>query len=330
LVVFLIFITWALAEDPCTQNGIACAGCVSDTDQSCGWCSATQTCMQGNISGPAVGYCIKAWEFGTCSDCQKMRDCRACREYPSCCWTPVGTGSCHPNGFIGCKFTPCACEAYASCDTCTAGTGCNWCSGDSKCVAEGSTNCSNTPVKNCLCANNMDCYACRNALECVWCDNYGCANMPAPGDCLISHSCTAYCQSQASNCDACNAVLGCGWCSGSNRCVDVNTAGQCPGLIAHTCPISCLSYRSCESCVGNTACGWCPANGNCYDPNDSFKPLACNALQHICTTCSPKTGFDAGSFVGGMFLIIGLVIIGGIGFLYYKRRQAHLNYTQVN
>jgi len=33
-----------------------------------------------------------------------------------------------------------------------------------------------------------------------------------------------------------------------------------------------------------------------------------------------KCGFDGGAFVGGMFLVIGIAILGGGGFAFYKYR----------
>jgi len=43
-----------------------------------------------------------------------------------------------------------------------------------------------------------------------------------------------------------------------------------------------------------------------------------------------KGGFDAGSFVGGMFLVIGLIVLGGGAFVVYKWKFSNRpSYTEL-
>jgi hypothetical protein len=45
----------------------------------------------------------------------------------------------------------------------------------------------------------------------------------------------------------------------------------------------------------------------------------------------PKTGgFDGGSFVGGMFLVIGIIVICGAGYLFYRWKTGRkILYTEL-
>jgi hypothetical protein len=45
---------------------------------------------------------------------------------------------------------------------------------------------------------------------------------------------------------------------------------------------------------------------------------------------SGKCGFDGGSFVGGMFLVIGLIVVGGAAYLFYRWKTGRkILYTEL-
>jgi len=44
-------------------------------------------------------------------------------------------------------------------------------------------------------------------------------------------------------------------------------------------------------------------------------------LAHTCDGKEKSCGFDGGAFVGGMFLVIGLIAVGGGGYAFYRHRN---------
>jgi len=54
----------------------------------CGWCSATNTCMQGNEQGACGGSCREHWTFGYCADwpCSHHHTCDDCLAAEVCGW----------------------------------------------------------------------------------------------------------------------------------------------------------------------------------------------------------------------------------------------------
>jgi len=76
---------------------------------------------------------------------------------------------------------------------------------------------------------------------------------------------------------------------------------------------------TCESCNARKGCGWCSTTNVCVDVISS----TCSGLWvHACgtTPVTPpqKCGFDGGAFVGGMFLVIGLIVLGVLAFIVYR------------
>jgi hypothetical protein len=80
-------------------------------------------------------------------------------------------------------------------------------------------------------------------------------------------------------------------------------------------------------------CGWCPSSpgSKCLDVDKS----KCGGLwAHSCqpTPIAPpqKCGFDGGSFVGGMFLVIGLIVVAGVAYLFYRWKTGRkILYTEL-
>jgi hypothetical protein len=67
-------------------------------------------------------------------------------------------------------------------------------------------------------------------------------------------------------------------------------------------------------------CKWCNdgKGGQCLDPDvqtcsTGFYAISCGAAPPAKTG-----GFDGGSYVGGMFTVIGLIVVGGAAYLFYR------------
>lgn len=65
---------------PCNHS--TCGDCAADS--RCGWCASTQTCSEGNTTGPFAGTC-QAWDHGTCP-CASSTDCSSCNLDSRCGW----------------------------------------------------------------------------------------------------------------------------------------------------------------------------------------------------------------------------------------------------
>jgi len=78
-----------------------------------------------------------------------------------------------------------------------------------------------------------------------------------------------------------------------------------------------LTEAGCSSCNSHTGCAWCEDSKTCIDLDESAGCF----VAHTCENPGgKKCGFDGGAFVGGMFLVIGLAILGGGGYAFYKYR----------
>jgi len=67
---------------------------------------------------------------------------------------------------------------------------------------------------------------------------------------------------------------------------------------------------------------------------DKSKGKCDTLIAHSCdpTPISPpqKCGFDGGSFVGGMFLVIGVIVVGGVAYLFYRWKTGRkILYTEL-
>jgi len=186
--------------------------------------------------------------------------------------------------------------------------------------------------------------------------------------CQIAHSnCNAFCNKYGvGNCDACNALEGCVWCTDSSTCVDQDSTGGCQ--MSHTCP-NCQDHEFCGSCADEPGCSWCEnldAQPRCQPTTTATCQKApscagycaqftncglcnqisgcswcddnagyCADLEGSCTFyahgCAPTPivkpthckSFDGGSFVGGMFLVIGLLILAVGGYMFYRYKTGH-------
>jgi hypothetical protein len=87
-------------------------------------------------------------------------------------------------------------------------------------------------------------------------------------------------------------------------------------LIAYGCEQFCNQINSCEGCNQVKGCGWCESTGKCSDTRTATCLFA--------HTCSPQQcGFNGGSFVGGMALMLGIILMGAVGYAFYRWRTGH-------
>jgi len=172
----------------------------------------------------------------------------------------------------------------------------------------------------CPCDTNKDCGTCQEDDGCAWCTMDAKCIASTGGACSgpLAHTCPqTICQDHL-DCDTCHNKDGCKWCSNLGACKPNNAAyGDC--AIPLSCSSYCEKFKDCDVCNVKSGCGWCTHTSTCVN----LAQTEC-AINHLCpapstpSKSSKKKGFDAGSFVGGMFLVIGLVGIGVIGFFVYK------------
>jgi hypothetical protein len=129
----------------------------------------------------------------------------------------------------------------------------------------------------------------------------------------------AYCAAYSS-CTSCTLISGCGWCNATSTCVDEAT-DNCP--ISTSCKV-CEAIGSCNECLDTPSCNWCTEDNYCSNSVTASCPIT-----HTCTV-KKSSGFNGASFVGGMFLSAGLLIIAAVGFVFYRRRQATASYEAVH
>jgi len=266
--------------------------------------------------------------------------------------------------------TTCPCNVYSDCSSCVnAGPDCGWCMGNSSCVKTNGGGCALPPLTTCPCSFQTNCQQCNADFQgCLWCEATAtCISGTNTSSCPIpheGHSCSQYCAEQGSSCDDCNNVPGCGWCRQTHTCVDITvspcmyvhdcpncgTLGMCSSclategcvwctntetcesigssacLVAHSCNSYCGLFTDCHNCGRKKGCGWCEDSNTCVDASSS----TC-LLVHSCTSTNQNCGgFDGGSFVGGMFLVIGIIALSVGGYIFYRWRVGkRVTYTEL-
>jgi len=73
-----------------------------------------------------------------------------------------------------------------------------------------------------------------------------------------------------------------------------------------------------------SGCGWCDDNDKCSD----YEETPCKSFAHGCDSDS-DCGFDGGAFVGGMFLVIGVGLLAGGAYMFY-RYKTQTQYKELN
>jgi len=290
----------------CSKLGASCQEC--NSYESCGWCGATEKCMNSTNRTPD-GNCDIWWL--SCSDedsCLDHQDCSPC--------TTGGCGWCDDNQCLrgtiqGPENATCQqwvfghdanctknCKDYSDCFSCMSGvngspTSCGWCNFTSSCLP-GNLNGTSTGFcekwlwNTCTssgekieCTKHTNCSTCVGDMsdQCGWCEdtntclqkNQECSNFKKDKTC--SDSCFDF----SDNCTVCSANKNCGWCN-STLCVEGSLNGpsfaNCTKWSFQNCTKNdtCPLYTDCLSCLNlnEGSCGWCEngASSGCMDTSD--------------------------------------------------------------
>jgi len=314
---FCIGSNWEFTQcTPCNRY-LDCRSCnVRDAD--CFWCST---------SNSGMGQCQTIGQFFGCNytrhcPCGIYGSCTECANDAGCQWCQ-GDGICVLSNTT-CKNGPafnytmsCPCAGNSDCPNCQSTDGCDWCN-NGLCSNQGS--CTGPPVLSCMgfCNNvSQTCDGCVNSKGCAWCALTKQCVDSTTSTCPYSYQC-ATCNA-ASYCDICQNITDCEWCDDTKSCQPVGY----PCFAAHTCSNYCNTYTNCQACSVSRGCAWCDDTATCQDSNSATTCF----LTHTCTITppsppppQPKCGFNGGSLVGGMFLMIGLVVLCVGGYLFYRWR----------
>jgi len=269
------------------------------SNPSCGWCAATRSCVNGTMTGPNdPDRCFISWTFGDPNRC------------PNCA---AKTGSC-----IACQSTP----------------DCIACAGDNqKCIDRGTfdQNCVFKLPGVCLCGMHENCRDCQTdtSNSCYWCEEKGVClahGASAPPTCIKLDvqpptPCPA-CDS-INSCQTCSQTSGCGWCNA--QCQPVTTCNALKAEILENCDADCKTMLGCEPCLLRTGCSWCSNRNTCEGKDIVHLGPSCTEA----TDCPRPSSFDGPSFIGGMFLVIGLVLLVGGSVLLYRFYRRRVTYTAV-
>jgi len=231
------------------------------------------------------------------------------------------------------SFADDACLVSKNCTSCLSSPGCGWCSVSAQCLTgtaggPSSSHCApgwryGAPNVTCTnCTAVRACHSCSIEDECYWCsDTKSCHNNAEAVPCKAAHTCP--CEEPAfDRCRACLAQGHCQWCrngglQNGGKCAD--RTATCNGTVAVDCP--CSENDDCESCKKDYGCTWCDDTRKCEDPE--HRNATCLSPQFCPFNVPKKSGFNAGSFVGGIFLGAGLlaIAIGGVFFWMKKKQQ---------
>jgi len=172
---------------------------------------------------------------------------------------------------------------------------------DENCAGGFSNSCEN------YCGGFANCESCNVQPGCAWCPQSNECVDPTTAVCAFSTSCPN-CQS-ATYCDACIESPYCVWCEDTANCQQKGT--HC--LIAYGCESYCNQIQGCDACNAVKGCGWCENEKKCSD-----SATATCLFAHTCA--AQHCGFNGGSFVGGMALMGGIILLIVIGYAFYRWR----------
>jgi len=137
------------------------------------------------------------------------------------------------------------------------------------------------------------------------------------------------------SCSPCTESPYCNWCESDNTCKRTEDRALClNNAIVHTCSNSCNYLgrgTTCAGCNAQRGCAWCqnPKGESCINL-DTETCLAGAVIENCGVVVEGKKGFDGGSFVGGMFLIIGLFAISAIAYLVWRWKTGRkILYTEL-
>jgi len=312
----------------CMSKSI-CRECV--VDAYCGWCAGIQMCLPGTSEGntPIAGAnftCVQRdWSYDACQHCEQFgQNCFDCSMYSDCMFCRGGPGCKHVGSFPGCSIAPqCACDDMRTCGECSLIPGCAYCHGNSSCINATLVSDTDECRENCTCDIYRTCDVCNADGRCAWCSDTEEGACQAR-EATCTHpvlNCNDMCQTRY-ECTGCMATPGCGWCADYNdQCMNLET-GNCDTFAA-SCPEDCGARVNCDACVGvnGTSCKWCDDDmgRRCLHTHlqGCLNPWVEKCANEPCK--SGSSGFNAGSFFGGMFLIVGIFLVLGCIILVWIR-----------
>lgn len=266
--------------------------------------------------------------------CAEYTDCETCvTNDPKCGWCSA-TQTCSAGNATGPTAGLCIhaweygvcreCEKNTDCRSCNHyDSECFWCRAKRSCLPIGYIGCAY--ADSCPCEEYTSCSSC-NGIGCNWCSNLELCLEKVNTTHPCQHDTQCLCDGNP-NCGSCMSDPTCGWCDDSRSCV--HRAGSMCNT-TFSCEFSCSrAGKSCDVCTKVDGCGWCAKTDTCMDINTNIG--TCD----VSIQCAgggpapcPKKKFDSGSFVGGMFLSIGVGLIFIAIFVFYKKRQ-NKQYTQL-
>jgi len=195
LIFLLTFISQSHTCD--TSTDATCSSCVGN--MSCGWCSASASCVEGGQQGPSFGFCDRrAWYFGngqnSCPNCSTFSGCTACTDQSGCGWSTLSS-TCVASTTVGASpFCPCV--LYEQCTDCQR-AGCVFCKNTGECGNRTS------PPVGCLAqigfcdCNGLPCEICAEQEDiCGWCpSSHSCQKSVELGSCTYDQLTTQCYQS---------------------------------------------------------------------------------------------------------------------------------------
>ena len=204
------------------------------------------------------------------------------------------------------------CTKQTSCNGCNQTPSCVWCTNDQTCRGANDIGSECLIDHQCDCRTHQHCQRCLGDTKCTWCPERNTCEDKSATTCDKPVNTCPSCNMMI-DCEQCNGQWGCNWCvqNGTGSCEQTS---QCAGSnqVAQ-CTSVCNTLTDCGYCSRASGCGWCEATASCYG-GDS-KDTSC-LLTHTCKYNSG--GFRASSFVGGMFLMIGLGLVGFVVFMVYR------------
>jgi len=309
-----------------------CRQCL-ENKADCGWCASNLECQPLNYF-KQIGGCVPA---AACA-CSVYKSCDLCLEGSNCQWCEqeglCSDASLTCNGPFFNKTVGCPCTVYGDCPSCGNAYSCQWCDNTKKCEPAGKngTGCLVASVScNAFCASaGPTCSSCNGLNGCGWCGGttQKCVD-------IESNTCNGFLEHSCPVCDQhnyCNPCLDdplCNWCQSTGKCINKQGSPTCAKL-SGSCTDWCNYLKSCSDCNEAEGCGWCSANGVCI--NVISKSSTCPGLWvHSCEPIpSSHCAFDGGAFVGGMFLVIGLLVLGALAYIVYRWKTGRkILYTEL-
>jgi hypothetical protein len=260
-VVTELTVGYALVTMNCREVA-SCDACTRAT--GCGWCAATQSCLQGIAIGVLSS-----------SPDKQFADTR-CRVMTS---TPtVGAAVypwyIHPESSVAIQRTcPVSCASLGQCSDCSARSDCVWCESLGRCMARSDAGISldTASISASLTGRQADDYSASIAPTLI--GSNACGRAVVKPEVCPNTRCNTN-----RNLYQCISDPGCGWCnaptsSTQNKCSAGNSFGPTPPNFA--CPAGMYSYgsrqvcsaASCKTCMQLTMCGWCDTTQQCVAAN---------------------------------------------------------------